>query len=281
MGDPSKTSRPQSLMDTGDAISSAELRDGQKPCVLPDGQAKEKYGPEAPLASPFQWPGDDLEQATPDIFGQCGGNLSGSAALQRSLESRLRARMDVNGSPEFALIWSHWDMPSGPPICRLRASARRISASGFTGWRTPDANKRGGGYKDPEKLQARAAAGHRINLEDQAILSGWNTPRATDGSNGGPNQAGGALPADAAKAGWPTPTKANAEGGQMERGCSPTGRRADGSKATVSIRMTASTVQTNGSPAPMESLGGLAPAFSLWLQGYPPEWESYAEPETL
>jgi hypothetical protein len=38
-------------------------------------------------------------------------------------------------------------------------------------------------------------------------MGGWNTPRATDGSNGGPNQAGGALPADAALAGWPTTTR--------------------------------------------------------------------------
>lgn len=30
---------------------------------------------------------------------------SPSARLQSSLESRLRARMDVNGSPEYALTW--------------------------------------------------------------------------------------------------------------------------------------------------------------------------------
>ena len=210
-------------------IGSPALEDGPSPCALPDGPTTGLYGQVPVLASPFQWPGDDLANATPDIFGQSGGNLSGSAALQRSLASRLRARMDVNGSPEFALIWSHWDMPSGPPICRLRASVRRISDNGCSGWRTPDANKRGGGYKDPEKLQARAAAGHQINLEDQAILWGWNTPRATDGSNGGPNQTGGALSHDAA---------------MMGRG------------------------------------GVLSPELSLWIMGYPPEWESYAGPET-
>lgn len=253
---------------------------GPSPFALQDGPTTGPCGQALAPANHSAWPGDDLANATPDIFGQCGGNLSKSAALQQSLESRLRARMDVNGSPEFVLTWSHWDMPSGAPILRLRASARRTSASGFTGWRTPDANKRGGGYKDQEKLQARAAAGHQINLEDQAILSGWNTPRATDGSHGGPNQSGGALPADAARAGWPTPTKSNAGGGQMEANCSITGRRANGTKASVSIRMTASTVLTNGSLAPMERIGGLNPAFSLWLMGYPAEWGNYAEPET-
>jgi hypothetical protein len=60
-----------------------------------------------------------------------------SASLQSSLESRLRARMAAYGSLEYALTWKHWDMESGPPICALRASAPRISDSGFTGWATP------------------------------------------------------------------------------------------------------------------------------------------------
>jgi hypothetical protein len=46
--------------------------------------------------------------------------------------------------------------------------------------------------------------------------AGWNTPRATDGSHGGPNQAGGALSADAAMTGWPTPA-ANTYGEDLER----------------------------------------------------------------
>jgi hypothetical protein len=45
--------------------------------------------------------------------------------------------MDVNGSPEFALTWKHWDMPAGLPICALRASPRRISANGSIGVPTP------------------------------------------------------------------------------------------------------------------------------------------------
>jgi len=246
---------------------------------------------------------------------------SPSASLQRSLANRLAERMDVNGSPEFVLTWKEQDMPSGVPICRLVASARRTSDNGCTGWRSPDHNQRGGCYSDPEKVLERMEAGHQVNLEDQAVLAGWptpttmvdniahtperwaeravackargvnlekplatvammagwptpmagspgtenynaagnndssrktvelcgwptpnvplggrvqseevtiagkradgtkaqiglenvarlvgwNTPRATDGSNGGPNQAGGALPADAQLAGWPTP----------------------------------------------------------------------------
>lgn len=38
---------------------------------------------------------------------------------------------------------------------------------------------------------------------------------------------------------WPTPTKSNGDGGQLAKDCSPTGRRSDGSKATVSLNQIA------------------------------------------
>ena len=39
--------------------------------------------------------------------------------------------------------------------------------------------------------------------------------------------------------GWPTPPKSNGDGGQIAKDCSPTGRRSDGSKATVSLNQIA------------------------------------------
>ncbi|MGO9722577.1 MAG: hypothetical protein ACLPOA_18815, partial [Methylocella sp.] len=45
--------------------------------------------------------------------------------------------------------------------------------------------------------------GFGMTLGMASSLASWNTPRATDGSNGGPNQANGALSADAAKATGP------------------------------------------------------------------------------
>ena len=56
-----------------------------------------------------------------------------------------------------------------------------------------------------------------VNLQDAVTLATWNTPRATDGSNGGPNQAGGALPADAALSGWPTTRANNSHGKSISR----------------------------------------------------------------
>ena len=39
--------------------------------------------------------------------------------------------------------------------------------------------------------------------------------------------------------GWPTPTKSNGDGGQIAKDCSPTGRRSNGTKATVRLNQIA------------------------------------------
>jgi hypothetical protein len=104
----------------------------------------------------------DSEKAMPtnDTSGPLFTASSPSATLQRSLESRLRARMDVNGSPEYALTWSSWDMPSGPPICALRALGRRKAVSGYIGWPTP---RVGGNGTAGKKYKGR--------IEDAAVLA--------------------------------------------------------------------------------------------------------------
>ena len=74
-------------------------------------------------------------------------------------------------------------------------------------WATPQANQANG---TPERFlarkvesMARGSQSMGVSLSDlqmQAIaFCSWNTPRATDGSNGGPSQANGALSADAGK----------------------------------------------------------------------------------
>ena len=57
-----------------------------------------------------------------------------SACLQKGLEASLRRLLPVSNVPEYSLRWKHWDMPSGLPICALRASGRRTSDSGCFGW---------------------------------------------------------------------------------------------------------------------------------------------------
>ena len=66
------------------------------------------------------------------------------------------------------------------------------------GWSTPTARDHKSEEGTEEGKQKRLDRTQGKPLSIQAKTAGWNTPRATDGSNGGPNQAGGALPADAA-----------------------------------------------------------------------------------
>ena len=97
-------------------------------------------GPEKPLSGrvPFhvsRFRALAAEEELP-IDATCGPLFtlsSPSLALQYALESKLSDLLDVNGSLEYDLIWKHWDMPAGLPICRLRASMRRIADSVSSG----------------------------------------------------------------------------------------------------------------------------------------------------
>ena len=121
-----------------------------------------------------------------DICGPLFSGSSPSAGLQRSLESRLRATLDVNGSPEYALTWSTWDMPAGLPICRLRASPHRTSGNGFgsspSGWPTTSANDMRQYSNEALETFVKIGnvSGHNLDLNAAAQMAGWPTPNASD-----------------------------------------------------------------------------------------------------
>jgi hypothetical protein len=102
-------------------------------------------------------------------------------------------------------------MPSGPPICRLAARARRTSASGCSGpdpWPTESARDWKGCKSNQHGKNARP-------LNEVAELAGWPTPmipnggrtvegvRTEQGREG--EKQSGHLEAVACLAGWPTP----------------------------------------------------------------------------
>ncbi len=125
----------------------------------PAGPTIDQSGPDlAPAshsAAPTNTPAAKPTSAT------CGQNCivsPTSAFLQSSLESKLRAMVDLDGSPEFVLTWKHQDIPSQPRILRLAAWARHRSAngSGLWPWASPKASD---GEKASNLSHARKAAG--------------------------------------------------------------------------------------------------------------------------
>lgn len=136
-------------------------------------------GQDPALASPLASQGEVKEPPMKDTCGQNSVGSLTSADLQLCLENRLRQRLDVNGSLEYALTWKHWDMLSGPPICALRASALHTSARGFigelSGWGTPstrDFKDSGGVFEQNPDI---VPEGGRLPRQVMRVLSGWPT----------------------------------------------------------------------------------------------------------
>lgn len=135
-----------------------------------------------------------------------------------SLNDSLRVTDSITGlggSIEYKQTWQQRVTPSGSRFWEHTACARRTSGKGCSGelcgWRSPqlrDWHPSGGKYVTEKPYKPQVELGH------QAFLVGYNTPRATDGSNGGPNQANGALSADAALVGWPSPNAGGLNDGE-------------------------------------------------------------------
>jgi len=123
------------------AISSRASEDGVSRLNLLDGPQTNPCGPEAVRANHSQMPEQAKALLILDISGQSSTDSLPvrPSDLQQFLESRLRAQLDVDGSPEYALTWKHWDIASGPPICALRASGHHTLGKDFIGWATPAA----------------------------------------------------------------------------------------------------------------------------------------------
>jgi hypothetical protein len=102
----------------------------------PGGTTIDPSGPAHVHVSRFRAQDSGKAMSTNDTSGPLFTASSPSARLQWSLESRLQALMAGNGSPLFVLTWRRVDMPSGPPICRLLARARRIQGSDTSLWAT-------------------------------------------------------------------------------------------------------------------------------------------------
>lgn len=236
-------SNPQNYWNSLNAIFSQASAYGHMLSVLRDGLMIDQFGPAHALVNLSAEQAKAAGLMMSGTFGRTSIGSSRTTALQSLLESKLRRKMAFTGSTLYKLTWKARRTPAGQSIPALRASALRTKDNGSTGWPTATTSNHGKGetaesryekgfglnladavqlttwftpsardWKDSEGMATSSinpdgSERNRIDqLPRQVLLTGWNTARATDGSNGEPNQANGALSADAALAGWTTPT---------------------------------------------------------------------------
>ncbi len=236
----------QRLQALRNVTSSPDSASGATPCAELDGLMTALCGPDRAHASLSARQAKALGLLTSGIFGPASTTSSGSADLQQSLESRLRAKTQTLGSTLYKMTWKPWVTPSGRSRSRLRASVRRTSETASTGWRTPNTVD--------AKLGNRNGPG-QVQLCHQALLAGRPTTRSSDGEKN-VRTLEGSLQEIERKGGPQDLAQAAAI-------CGPARRTVTGEMLT-------------GSCAAMESGGQLNPAHPRWLMGLPPEWDACA-----
>lgn len=210
---------PQTCSDSSSATSSLASASGPWLCAAPAGPMTDLFGPVPVLANLSARQAKALGLMTSGTFGRTSSGSSLSAALQSSLENRLRAVTQTLGSTLYKMTWKAWDTGSGRFRFRLRASVPRTSATGSTGWPTPTAALAEKGVRTFEGGLIEAMRNHGPDLAAVACLTGWPTPMAGTPAQNGNNAAGNN---DSSRktvevvawhsAGWGTPAAAHQQG---------------------------------------------------------------------
>lgn len=264
--------------DLPNATFSPELASGRIPCASPDGLMINRSGPAPARASLSARQAKAMGLLTSGTYGPTSSTSSASADLSMSLANRLQQVTQMLGSTLYKQTWKEWDTPSG--LCRLRqrASVRRTSESGPTGWPTPVANT------NPQPETKRGLQ----HVSGAARLTGWQTPVANDSTGSthcysGKNQDGSPkvclkLPGSVLLAGWVTPTTRDwkdTSGMTAQRdGKERLDQLPRQAYTAGPLRLTVFGEMRTGSYVEMGNGVQLNPAHSRWLQGLPKAWDT-------
>lgn len=193
--------------DSRNATSSPGSPDGPLPSNSLACQTMFGFGQEVVRANRFRAPETERVKRTSDTSGQSSIVSSATVRLQSCLVSKLRGLLAENGSTEYDLTWTSWDMESGLPICALRASTRRTGDNGCTGargWPTPDV---AASRETRNRTSSRKPGSNHndgVTLRDAVEMSGWPTPVHACGDKESPGTADSLINA-VVLAGWATP----------------------------------------------------------------------------
>jgi len=163
------------------ATSSVASADGQEPCRLQDGVQTDLFGQEVPLVSLSQAQEIKKAKTTSGISGLSSSISSESAALQRSLESRLRQQLDLGGSMIYKLTWKQKVTPQQRSYYHLGASAHRTKETGSSSWPTPSVRDyKDTGNLDKSRFRKSGKEGNDTVPRVAYGIAPWATPNTMD-----------------------------------------------------------------------------------------------------
>ena len=172
--------KPTNSKDKHNAISSPESECGQQPCASQDGPTLDLFGLEVVPVKSTALLAKEKAQVVTKTYGRYLPASSQSAALQRSMENRLRRLLDTDGLTEYEQTLKRKITPSGVSYlehtARVRPTSGSDSGGWVNGWTSPRAC-------DDQNDRMGDAAKER-ELVRQSQLAGWPTCSATEARQG-------------------------------------------------------------------------------------------------